>query len=372
MKILKSFSLIIFLLSLLISSTVFAQGLELKPYGFVKGEMVYASSGVYSWGNPANNYLSAPQIASGVDISALGFTAQHTRFGLRGSTGENIKAGGTIELDFHTGGFDANIKPRMRQAYAWVSKGNVEARFGQQWDIFSPNNAATNNTNGNMWYAGNRGFRRGQIQMRLNIPSGNISQLLQIALCEATKEGAGLGADNKSARPMIQGRLSLTSAKNYTVGGSFVYASYDPNPSIDDDEYSTSGICADFNFPFSPLFALKGEVNYGNNLNNANLFNIAGNGSNDNDRKTFGLWFNINSKHSANFNTVVGFGMDKNQTDDLPTGAIEQNTVFYGDLIFPIDHGFSVALELQSITTSMKGADSNTAIVFNLAGKITF
>ena len=25
--------------------------LELKPYGFVKGDMVYATRGVYSWGN---------------------------------------------------------------------------------------------------------------------------------------------------------------------------------------------------------------------------------------------------------------------------------------------------------------------------------
>jgi len=372
MKTLKFFSIIIFLLSLSVTSTLMAQDLELKPYGFIKGEMVYATKGVYSWGNPNNNYLSAPQIASGLDTAALGFTAQHTRFGLKGSTGEEIKAGGTIELDFHTGGFDANIKPRIRQAYAWVSKGNVEARFGQQWDIFSPINATTNNTNGNMWYAGNRGFRRGQIQMRFTIPAENFKPLLQVALCEATKEAAGLGADNMSAIPMIQSRFSVTTAKNFTVGGSFVYASYEPNPDVDDDEYSTTGLCADFNLPFCPKFALKGEVNYGTNLNNANLFNIAGNGAKDDDRKAMGLWFNINSKLSDKVSSVLGFGMDKNQTDNLADGAIEQNTVFYGDLILPIDHGFSIAIELESITTSVKNADSNSAIVFNVSGKIAF
>jgi hypothetical protein len=136
--------------------------LELKPYGFIKGEMIYASDGVYSWGAKANNYISSAQFASGKEVSALGFTAQHTRFGLKGTVGEEIKAGGVIELDFYGGAFDANVKPRIRLAYASVIKGGFEARVGQQWDIFSPLNANTSNTNGNMWFAGNKGFRRGQ------------------------------------------------------------------------------------------------------------------------------------------------------------------------------------------------------------------
>ena len=49
--------------------------------------------------------------------------------------------------------------------YASVIHGGFEARMGQMWDIFSPNNANTNNTNGNMWYAGNRGFRRAQLYL---------------------------------------------------------------------------------------------------------------------------------------------------------------------------------------------------------------
>ncbi|NCO56312.1 MAG: hypothetical protein GW876_13055, partial [Bacteroidetes bacterium] len=41
--------------------------LELKPYGFVKGDMVYATGGVYSWGDTILCNLSAPQFASGKD-----------------------------------------------------------------------------------------------------------------------------------------------------------------------------------------------------------------------------------------------------------------------------------------------------------------
>ena len=150
---------LISLIILLIASTAIAGGPTLKPYGFVKGDMVYATAGVKSFGWTS---LSSAQQATDYENPAIGFTAMHTRFGLKGVKGDDIKVGGRIELDFFGGSFDANIKPRIRLAYASVAKGNLELRFGQQWDLFSPVNASTNNTNGNMWYAGNRGFRRGQ------------------------------------------------------------------------------------------------------------------------------------------------------------------------------------------------------------------
>jgi len=64
--------------------------------------------------------------------------------------------------------------------------------------------------------------------------------------------------------------------------------------------------------------------------------------------------------------------MDKNQTDDLAAGKIEQNMVVYGDLIFPFEHGFSIAAELQSISTKYKDVDDYSALVFNISGKVTF
>ena len=345
------------------------QKIEVKPYGFVKGDMTYASHGVYSWGNSLNNYLSAPQFAGVADDPALGFTAQHTRFGLKINKEGEYKIGGKIELDFYGGAFDANGKPRIRQAYVSIAKNNLEIRVGQQWDIFSPINATTNNTNGNMWYAGNRGFRRAQIQFRYKLP---MNSLVQLAFCEPTKETAGLGADNKSATPMIQGRLSTKLADKYAIGAYFVYAKFDPTPAIDNTDFSANGFGADFNLNFDKLFALKGEVNYGTNLNNANLFNIAGNGSKTVDKKTLGVWFNSTSKVSKHFIFVIGAGMDKNQTDNLVAGNIEQNTVIYGNFIFPIENGFSFAAELQNISTKVNALNDNSALIFNLAAKLTF
>lgn len=316
--------------------------------------------------------MSASQIASGVDYASMGFAAQHSRSGLKGSAGEKIKVGGTLELDFYWGGFDANARPRMRLAYASMSNGNLELRFGQQWDIFSPINATTNNTNGNMWYTGNRGFRRAQIQLHYNIPIDGLAPLLQLSLGEASKEATDLGADNKSGVPMIQGRLSANLMKETIIGLYFVYATFDPNPHTDNDDYSTAGFGIDFNIPFRSMLTVKGEFNTGTNLENSNLFTIAGNGAYDDDRKSMGLWFHAIAKPSSTVNFVLGYGMDKNQTNNLVSGTIEQNTAFYGDVIFPIGNGFSIALELENISTKIKDGDTNSSLIFDVAGKIDF
>lgn len=368
------------------------KGLTVKPYGFLKGDMVYATGGVYSWGNPANSYLSAPQFSSGVDKPALGFTGQHSRFGLKIKGGDEIKVSGKLELDFYYGGFDANAKPRIRLAWGSVAKGNFEARFGQQWDVFSPINASTNNTNGNMWYAGNRGFRRAMIQILYKFPE---VALLQFAVAEATKEATGLGWDNLSGSPMIQARISTKLMKIHTVGISIVSASFSPfkddvdstsfDESTADYDYSAFGYCIDFNLPFHKYFNVKGEFSSGKNLNDANLFSSSGshglitsyvNNSGwepvEKDIESLGLWFNITSKIYDHFVVVIGYGMDKNQTENLPDGKVEQNTVMYGDLIFPISNGFSVALELQNISTKIKGVGDHSEVIVNLSGKLVF
>lgn len=360
---------LISLIILLIASTAIAGGPTFKPYGFVKGDMVYATAGVKSFGWAS---LVSAQQATSNDNPAIGFTAMHTRFGLKGSKGDDIKVGGKIELDFFGGSFDANIKPRIRLAYASMAKGNLELRFGQQWDLYSPINASTNNTNGNMWYAGNRGFRRAQIQLHYKLGAGGLSPLVQLSVGEGSKEDFGLGADNQSGIPMMQGRLSAKLMGKNVIGVYFAYAKHEPDPEVDDDEFNTSGFGADFTLPFSPMLTLKGEVNMGTNLNNCNLFNIAGSGSKDDDRKVLGIWFNALSKPTQKVNLVAGFGMDTNQTDDLADGAVESNTVIYGDLIFPCKSGFSLALELQSISTKIKGGETNSALVFNVSGKIGF
>ena len=219
-----------------------------------------------------------------------------------------------------------------------------------------------------MWYAGNRGFRRAQIQLIYDIAPAKI----QLSIGETTKEPAGLGADNKSCIPMIQGRVSAKLADKYVVGAYFMCASFRPDTDNTDLDFNASGAGVDFNLPLHKYLALKGEVNMGKNLNNCNLFNIAGSNSDNTDRNSLGIWMNATSKISDKFHVVAGYGMDVNQTDNLSGGAVENNIVIYGDLIFPMTNGFSIAMEFQSINTALKNQDNNSALVFILSGKISF
>lgn len=369
--------------------------LVLSPYGFLKGDMIYSSAEVNSFGIVS---LGAPQLATGTDRSALGFTAQHTRLGLRGSVGETVKAGGLVEIDFFSNAFDANGKPRIRLAYASIGKGGFEARFGQQWDLFSPNNANTNNTNGNMWFAGNRGFRRTQIQLSYKLPGDMISPMLQVSAGETCREEAGLGKDNLSGIPMLQARLSGTISSKYIVGVSVVSGTYLEKRGtiviggiLDEDfTFNTSGVCLDFNLPLHDYLSITGEVNAGTNLNNANLFSVSGNFSwlisagevVKYARKSMGVWVNATSKLSDHVHLIVGYGLDKNTSVLIPLNDTEKNRVAYGNITIPINHGFALSLELMNINTvKVAGLDMDNNItsrhswkanVISLAGKITF
>ncbi len=377
-------SVVVLTLSCLVivfTSPLIAQTVELKPYGFIKGDAIYATSGVLSF-NKAD--LAAPQLATGVDTASLGYTAQHTRLGLKGSVGDDIKVGGLIEIDFFTNAMESNVRPRMRLGYAWMTTGNFELRIGQQWDLFSPNNPSTNNTNGNMWYGGNLGFRRGQIQLAYALPTEGFTPKIQLALCEGAADP--VLEDNVSGVPMVQGRVSATFMKNFVVGAYVAHTTFAPKPDSSDLNYASTGFGLDFSLPLHEKFTLCGEVSSGTNLINANLFSIAGRGGKDADHKTTAMWVNAQSKLSDDLQVVLGFGMDQNNTDEelLKSGDVISNTIIYGDLIFPFPGGFSLALEVLSISTEYEdgvvlygssrsaGEEKRSALVFNLSGKISF
>ncbi|MBW6459130.1 MAG: hypothetical protein K0B08_01025 [Bacteroidales bacterium] len=372
--------------------------LDLKFYGFIKGDMTYVTAGVYSWGSPENNYLTSPQFASGVEDAAIGFTAQHSRLGLKATVGENIKVGGVLEIDFYGGPSDANTRPRLRLGYASVATGGLEFRAGQQWDLFSPHNANTLNTNGNMWFAGNMGFRRAQLQLSYTLANDVFSPMLQLSVGEAARDVTGLGKDNLSGQPMIQARLSGKIVNKYTVGLAFAYAAFQEKHGTvvnadtlsKDFLFNTTGIGVDVNLPFHKYFTFTGEFNTGTNLNNSNLFSAAGNyywsiadgNTVEFDRKSTAFWFNAVSNVTSWLNLVVGYGMDKNTSDAFKTGAVEKNATMYADVIFPIKHGFSLALEFQNIKTTVvtatdmnnevTGTKDNIANVICISARVNF
>ena len=357
----------------------------LTPYGFIKGDMIYSTNSVTVFGG---NTIVSPAIATGVkdvsEVPFLSFTAQHSRVGLAGSGGVgDVKVGGLVEIDFFSNANDANTKPRIRQAYAWCQPAKaLSIKIGQQWDIFSPLNPSTNNTNANLWYSGNYGFRRPQFRLGFVIPMEGAKPGLDLVVAEGSKEtGAGPGLDNIAEVPQFQGRLYVGFLEKMAIGVSTLVGPYG-----DGRELKTWGFAADLNLPFHPMFGVIGEFGMGSNLNNANIFSIAGSGSYNEaldttfDMTSLGFWFNAISKPADFLNIVIGLGLEKNTTEDLADGKLESNMAFYTDLIFPMGKFFSLTFEWQLINT--KYANENESLtddqatrkahVIDLAGKVVF
>jgi len=90
----------------------------------------------------------------------------------------------------------------------------------------------------------------------IKFPVDDIQPLVQLALAETAREtGSGLGDDNKSALPMVQGRLSVKFLENKMIGVYFVYAKFSPAPDTSDYDYHTSGLGLDLTFPLHKYFS---------------------------------------------------------------------------------------------------------------------
>jgi len=378
--------------SLLLSVSVFClvsaegtvdQKVTFAPYGFVKGDMYYVSGAAKSWAKPS---LTCVQVAAKDDSLAgegIAFSAQHSRVGLKGSGAfGSITMGGLVEVDFFVIAANTNAKPRMRLAYAWCQpfKG-FEIRAGQQWDLFSPLNPTTNNTNANLWYAGNYGFRRAQIYLGYTLDFDKVKAGVQVSGGEGAREddlaangGTWLGDDNKSGIPMIQYRGFCNLFNKAIIGFAGIYSTFGK-----DKDYTSTGFSADLDLPIHNFFSLKGEFAMGTNLNNSNIFTIADNkykkiGTviDSTDKKNMGFWVNVITKPIDFFNLSLGVAQEKNTTDKLAIGQPESNFTFYSDFIFPIGKYFSLSVEYQFLKTSHKDADDYTTNVVDLAGTVTF
>lgn len=338
---------------------------ELKPYGFIKGDAYFATNGATSWGQDAITCVSR---SSGNGVSAVSFTAQHTRFGLKGSADAgNITTGGKLELDFFVKASDANAKPRIRQGYAWARmKNGFEVRMGQQWDVFSPLNPTTNNTNANLWHNGNYGFRRAMLQARYSMSAGPMMPNVQLCLAEGAREDKNLGADNLAKIPQVQGRVGLKLMETREIGVAVIYGAYGA-----DRDYTTTGVSVDANVPVNDMISLKGEFALGNNFNSANLFTVSdAKESATVTAKNTGFWANVITKPHARLNTVIGFAQEN--ISEPATTELESNRAIYGTLICPMGGGFSMSLEYEFITSTPRNGDANSSSVVDLAGKLVF
>lgn len=349
--------------------SAFAEKPVLTPYGFIKGEMIFADHEVYSFATTIPTSVSATQAGPG-EQGSLGFTAQNTRLGLKGSMAQGeAEFGGQIEMDFWVITYNTNANPRMRLAYAWMKPiPNVDIRVGQQWDIFSMQNTNSNNTQSNFYQAGNKGFRRPQLQIRYQMDLGSLTPAVMVSLGESAKESstAAMGADNSGQSGLLQARLQLNYDKIIEFGGAFIRADHRDQIGV----FQTQAFGIDTKITLGEKVTLVGEFNKGKNFNNADMFSLGGPGSGAADVENTAMWANLIYKPLEVLHFSTGLGRE-NVDSPVTAGSVEKNTSFFIDIMVPMGP-FTASVEYQNIKSDYKGSKSQTAQLVNLSGKLDF
>ena len=348
-------------------------------YGFARGDMYYATNGVLSFGKPS---LLAINQATGSDTAAYSFSAEETRFGFKGSGAfDSIALGGLIELDFFVNTSTFSARPRMRLAYAWCKPvPDLELRFGQQWDVFSPLNPMIINLLANLWLDGNYGYRRPMIELRYEKNVGSFTPSVQLSIGEAKAEndltvvqdtalnatlGTFIGPDNFGF-PLVQGRIALGCLGKAEFGASAAYASFGTPK-----EFAAFGWALDADVPLNKVLSLRSEFGTGTNLNNAN-FQSAGGDRVTSDVKTYAVWTDAIVKPWKFFMASLGFGRE-GVTSTVAAGKVTSNMTVWSDLNFPLGDCFAIGVEYQWLRTTLGGAaDDRDAQVIDFVGVVNF
>ena len=132
------------------------------------------------------------------DDSQFSGTVQHSRLIAKigdFQLGASTKGRTVPEMDFFkltdTGDTNFNnIQLRVRQLYAEIVGASWSVLVGQAWDLFSPLDVATLNTNGNFWFGGNAGFRRSQLRVIMDFKPSTGHKVSLVSFFVGTSTGA--------------------------------------------------------------------------------------------------------------------------------------------------------------------------------------
>ncbi len=341
---------------------------EFNFYGFLKADLIYQS---WEMNNLYAGRWPQPDMEE-YDNSYTTLTAQNSRFGFRWKGPRmfsNFNINGRLEWDLFDGSNNSSMRFRTRLAYLeWKNLGS-SILMGQQWDLFSPLNPTTLNTNGNFWNVGNMGLRRGQLRYTY------MGSPVEFALMMGDPGSVG---GMQSNLPVFQGRVGfkLGEGAAYKFGFSGVSGSED----FGDDDAGIMGLGVDLNLTFGGGFCIKGEFATGENLNafgsRADVY------SEDVDdfegQEVTASWIELvysNDKIMA----WGGYGMESLTDDEqIADPGLQDTSAFFAGIEFKIGAGASVGLEFTQFTgdflDSMEtyDSDSSTASQLYLSGIYRF
>jgi hypothetical protein len=255
----------------------------------------------------------------------------------------------------------------MRHAYLTLDwpKSRFSILAGQTWDIVSPLNPNTLNYSV-MWDAGNIGYRRPQIRFTQILPLSEKASLKfeggfarTIGRSDPTSSESGEDA----GFPTLQGRVSATfpsfGPKPMTLGvsGHAGQEEYDLDATGRHVWFHSWSGNLDVTLPVCKGLTFLGEGFYGRDLDQ--YFGGIGQGVNTTTRREIdarGGWIAASLGPWSEWSFNVGAGLDKADSDNVPSGGRTQNSSIFGNVYYSFNKNVQFGLELSQWNTHYKGS----------------
>jgi hypothetical protein len=321
--------------------------------GFV-GATMFLQDNIFGFGNGQNAGWAAanPQ----TDQWLLSGDIRNSRLGLdfRGPPiGGDGVVGGTIEMDFF-GGFanpgplgDEQPNPRLRLAYADLTRRGTTLRIGQAWSPlfgYAPASVSRLGFPLGLGTAGNVGWRIPGVfvYQALTPLDARTRAQLQLAAMRGSWEGPGpnvdhLSAGETSAFPQLQARLDLGGVLPGNVPwGTYVVGHYDRKnlsgfgveaPPGQPDELDGSAIAAGLRLVPGPL-TLHGSFYTGTAIGQ-----MLGHVTQFADTRGWGAWGQLGYSFDPSWSAWVFYGIDNPNSDHIRTAFPATNARLQNQLL---------------------------------------
>ena len=343
--------------------------------GFLKADGFFSDGSV--------NSTDAPRFATGKNDDDTDFTdtftgtVQHSRLIGKWDGPENgeVDVSGYLEMDlFNLGDIPDSLKfnnneLRVRQLYMDLGHDSWSVRAGQAWDLFSPLNPKSLNTNGNLWFGGNAGFRRPQLRLTKWFDFNSTQRLVVAASLNANLgltrvNGQTFKSGEDSGIPVVEGSLSyqvpLSDAGNAKVGLSGLWGEEEVDSFNSDKNQWAIG--ADAQLPLTEILSVKGEIHHGENTD---AF-LAGGGINTNgdEIETTSGWAQLSLKLTEMISLNVLYGIDTMSSGDLINGDREENQIIGTNILLSWSKAVTIGFEYDYFDTDYKNMSSENADLF--------
>jgi len=342
---------------------------KFDPGGWLKVDGYFIRGGVNSLDGP--RWAVDDDDANGT-VNTFTGTIQNTRFWLDYGDlrlSDKVTSNFYLEIDLINLGdipdsskYNSN-QIRFRQLYADLIFPSHFWRIGQAWDIFSPLNPTTFNTNGDFRHGGNAGNRRPQVRWTSSSNQSRFTGELSVSANLGTTDGQNSGED--SGLPVFMGRLAYGLAgggeKKATVGVSGLWGKEEVDGLVDDADQYALGL--DLDLPISDKVSFMGEIQSGKNTD---AFTFGG-GINLTTGKEIGAtsgWGQILYRIDERYLFTGYLGLEDIDSGDLNNGDREGNTILAVHVRYDFLKVCAVGFEYEHFDTSYKGTSTETADLF--------